>query len=112
MFPEKEISAAPDEAEIPSSPEGGGLAASPASAPTLVIPADKAAALKGEQECTPGNRYTLTVTVKEAGEDGSLTLEVPPDAQFLPDESAQPSPEIDRFSGPTITKGVGKSLED
>jgi hypothetical protein len=64
----------------------------------------------------PGDRYTLTVAVRSVGEDGSLTLDVPEDATFTPAGGGAggevEETEIDRFSGPTALKGVGKSLEE
>lgn len=100
-------------------PEPG---ASPSPTPSITLPADVATSLKGEHQCMPGDRYTLSVAVKAVGEDGSLTLDVPPDATFTPEVPAEPlgdsaglnseDDSMDRTSGPTIMKGVGKSLAE
>lgn len=86
------------------------------STPSLTLPADVSARLKGDHQCKPGDRYTLTVAVRSVGEDGSLTLDVPEDATFAPagggpaGEAGEES--LDRFSGPKPMTGVGKSLAD
>lgn len=83
-------------------------------APSLTLDASTATALKGDHQCKPGDRYNLTVAVRSVGEDGSLTLDVPQDAEFTPVSTAEEpegADEVDRFAGPTVLKGVGKSLE-
>lgn len=104
---------APDESvQSPSPLPEPGPEGAPA-APSLTLPADVATTLKGEHQCKPGDRYNLTVAIRSVGEDGSLTLDVPSDAQFVPAEAGAPTEEsMDRFAGPTVLSGVGKTLED
>lgn len=109
-----------DEPPVQSSPSVPEPGTEGAPGPSLTLPPDVADALKGEHQCQPGDRYNLTVAVRSVGEDGSLTLDVPQDAQFTPagpeDEmdsggmNSEDEP-LDRLSGPTVLKGVGKSLE-
>jgi hypothetical protein len=115
MFDRPEDSASPKPAPVapPAAPSED-----ISTTPSLTLPADVATRLKGDHQCKPGDRYTLTVSVKAVGEDGSLTLDVPQDAEFTPaqgplgDSALNSEDDVDRFAGPTVLKGVGKSLID
>jgi hypothetical protein len=101
--------------------------------PTLSLDASKAAEVKGDHECKPGDKYTATVTleVQSVGDDGSITFGVPDIQDFVPADQAntddnygpeEPAPDdgaagekmlgFKRPTGPSRLKNVAASLRD
>jgi hypothetical protein len=101
--------------------------------PTLALDPAKAAEVKGDHQCQPGDKYTATVTleVQSVGDDGSVTFGVPDIQDFTPVDQANaesdygpeapaPSDGLDgekmlgfkRPAGPTRLKNVAASLRD
>lgn len=79
---------------------------------SLSLSPEQFKAAKGEYNCKPGDVYTgnLTLKVSSVGDDGSATFDVMDVADFAPVSGGAPDAE-GLGKGPTILKGVSKSLQ-
>lgn len=89
--------------------------------PELSLTPEKAAEVKGENQCKVGDSYSASVTlkVKSVGDDGSISFEVPTITDFAPagaveepesEDSGLLPPDLAK-GRPTILSGIGKSLQ-